>query len=109
MFARHNGSWKTAVSVHVKSGGSWVKVFDERPLANVTATYTIDYGTGYYFNIKEFTLITNGFTTSLYNDGVFVNTYAADTVNSLSAQGNPNFAGAYPTMTATNASASITF
>ena len=121
-WARHSDTWKKPLSVHVRSGGSWVKVWDERPsITNVATSYVYDGGasppsTNYY---KNFTINANGFQATLTSNdptGYGV-TFSQTTVNantsanvttSTFAFGSFNSAN-YPTITATNSSGSETF
>lgn len=119
-FARHSNTWKRPVSVHVRSGGSWVKVYDERPvITNVTTSYFEDTSdpfvtvTTYY---KNFTVAANGFQTTLTGSGVNPVTFSQTTVNiddvvAVTSEmvfiGNYNPANMH-SVTATNASGSQT-
>lgn len=118
-FARHSNTWKRPVSVHVRSGGSWVKVYDERPvITNVTTSYFTDTSdpfapvTTYY---KNFTVAANGFQTTLTGTGLSLSfsqtTVNVDEVANVTSQsvliGDYNPANMH-SVTATNASGSQT-
>lgn len=112
-WGKDGGTWKRPVSVHVKSGGAWVKVWDERPVVTNVSTYTFDFGTGVYFNNKDFTLATNGFvtTTSYYdgdvNGGTSTASYSSDTINAVSTTRLDYSPFTYPSVTVSNPSATF--
>lgn len=122
-WGRHNGSWKKPLSVHVRHNGSWVKVWDERPAASgVTNTYFVDTNAlpVVHYYTKSFTIQANGFQTTLSasfptGDGAFNQSTTVNADNSQFTEavtyqtGGTYDANNWPTVTATNASGSITF
>lgn len=107
-WAKHNGSWKKPLGVYVKQNGNWVKVWDERPTVSSVSTYFY-FNNPFYYNIKNFNFATNGFATSIYVDGGFQETVAADTTAYRSYGKASYYPYDYPTITLTNASGSVTF
>jgi hypothetical protein len=123
-WGRHNGTWKKPLSVHVRSGGSWVKVWDERPtITNITTSYvTVPASppepetTSYY---KNFTISANGFQTSITSNdptgfGVTISQTTINADNTVNVTTETYDIGGYnaskfPTITASNASGSEVF
>lgn len=111
-FARHSNTWKRPVSVHVRSGGSWVKVYDERPVITNVSTFYVDNGQGGVQACKEADISANGFTTSVSTNigGVDISTVNVDqTVRVFAFVLYPvGVFGAFPTIIATNSSDTAT-
>ncbi len=121
-WGRHNNTWKKPLSVFVRSGGTWVKVWDERPsITNISTSHFTDTGsipvTTFYY--KNFTVNSNGFQTTLTSNdptGLGVDfsqtTVNADTTANVTTEtsefGTYNPAK-FPTITASNASGSEVF
>lgn len=122
-WARHSGTWKKPLGVYVKSGGSWVKIWDERPvITNVVTSYVYDPNTfpPSYTYSKNFTINANGFTADLTytGPGAFGTSFSQTTVSADNTAnvttetfqlGGSYDPAQYPTITATNASGSVTF
>lgn len=122
-WARHNGSWKKPLSVHVRHNGSWVKVWDERPtVSGVSNSYSVDNNAfpPMHYYTKSFTIQSNGFQTTMSatSPSGIVDFYNSPTVNANTSQftqvvstqiGGSYDPSGWPTVTATNASGSITF
>lgn len=114
-WGRHNGTWKRPLSVHVKNNGSWVKVWDNRPLVtNMSVVWNFVPYQGYNVTVR-YTITTNTFDTNVTvsrSDGAPFpdpSTITGDqVVNLASFSGNlATQTGTY-TVTATNSSGSST-
>ena len=92
-WGRHSGIWKKPLSVHVRSGGSWVKVWDERPVITNVSTFLFDEGELYYA-YKYATISANGFDTTV--------------TGSYSGGGGGSFGEITPTSISANGTASVT-
>lgn len=122
-WGRHNGSWKKPLSVHVRHNGSWVKVWDERPsISSLSNTYFLDSNAfpPIHYYTKSFTIQSNGFQTTMtatspsgivsFNQSTTVNADTSQFTEAVSQQiGGSYDPNGWPTVTATNASGSITF
>jgi hypothetical protein len=114
-WGRHNNTWKKPLSVHVKSGGNWVKVWDERPVATSisrTSSDAYDFEGIYLYTEKivSFSLASNGFATSITvsNGTVTPTSVAANGTASVTATWITDFTSGFQTVTCTNASGSVT-
>lgn len=107
-FARHSGSWKRPISVHVKSGGAWVKVYDERPFLSIQSRNSFFDGDA-WVNQTYFSVSANGFQTTIsYSHTTETNTVNVDeTTGSILVQNRTSSPYQYVFITATNSSGSV--
>ena len=117
-WAKHSDTWKKPLAVYTKNGGSWVKVWDERPEVTLVSR-TKTFKTENYVGYTEYTIVVsvkaNGFNTTsgaygptgavLYDYTASPETVTANATTNVTITGYAlDWWGTYPTVVCSNAS-----